>query len=48
MLSEHCMTGPGAPLLPSWELSLTERDLSPKTLEVYLRTGPQLSPGDRL
>ena len=32
----------GAPLvslLPSWELSLSERDLSPDTLAVYLRTG---------
>lgn len=30
-------------LLPSWELSLSERDLSPKTIEVYLRTGTQLA-----
>lgn len=30
-------------LLPSWELSLAERDLSPKTIEVYRRTGDQLS-----
>jgi hypothetical protein len=48
MLSEHRMTGPGAPvaaLLPSRELSLTERDLSPKTLEVCLHTGRQLAGG---
>jgi site-specific recombinase XerD len=34
--------GTGAPiaaLLPSWELSLSERDLSANTLAVYLRTG---------
>lgn len=31
-----------AGLLPSWELSLAERKLSPKTAEVYLRTGRQL------
>lgn len=40
------MTEPGAPiakLLPSWELSLTERDLSPRTIEVYLRTGQQFT-----
>jgi site-specific recombinase XerD len=39
-------TRPGAPiaaLLPSWELSLAERDLSPRTTEVYLRTGRQLT-----
>lgn len=30
-------------LLPSWELSLAERDLSPKTVEVYKRTGQQLA-----
>jgi site-specific recombinase XerD len=28
-------------LLPSWELSLQERQLSPRTLEVYQRTGEQ-------
>jgi site-specific recombinase XerD len=28
-------------LLPSWELSLEDRNLSPKTREVYLRTGHQ-------
>lgn len=28
-----------ADLLPSWQLSLGERDLSPKTREVYARTG---------
>jgi site-specific recombinase XerD len=36
------MPGTGAPiaaLLPSWDLSLSERDLSPKTRFVYLRTG---------
>ncbi|HEY6279516.1 MAG TPA: tyrosine-type recombinase/integrase [Streptosporangiaceae bacterium] len=40
------MAGPGAPLaalLPSWELSLDERGLSPKTIEVYLRTGQQFT-----
>jgi site-specific recombinase XerD len=40
------MSGPGAridALLPSWELSLTERELSPKTIEVYMRTGRQLA-----
>lgn len=31
-----------AALLPSWELSLTERDLSPATIYVYLRTGNAL------
>jgi site-specific recombinase XerD len=39
-------TVPGAPvaaLLPSWELSLTERELSPKTIEVYMRTGTQFA-----
>ena len=36
------MPGPGVPiaaLLPSWELSLSERDLSAHTLAVYARTG---------
>src|SRR5260370_22614278 len=36
------MTVPGAPiaaLLPSWQLSLEDRGLSPNTLAVYLRTG---------
>lgn len=36
------MPGPGVPiaaLLPSWELSLSERELSPHTLAVYARTG---------
>jgi len=33
---------PLAALLPSWELSLAERDLSSRTLECYLRTGQQL------
>jgi site-specific recombinase XerD len=40
------MTEPGAPiaaLIPSWDLSLAERDLSPKTREVYLRTGEQFA-----
>lgn len=40
------MTGPGpriAQLLPSWELSLAERQLSPNTLAVYLRTGRLLT-----
>jgi site-specific recombinase XerD len=40
------MPGTGAQiaaLLPSWELSLTERDLSPKTIEVYMRTGEQFT-----
>lgn len=40
------MPEPGAPvaaLLPSWDLSLAERDLSPKTREVYMRTGAQLT-----
>lgn len=32
-----------ADLLPSWELNLSERDLSPRTLECYLRTGNQLA-----
>lgn len=35
---------PGAPLaqlLPSWMLTLSERQLSPKTLEAYSRTGAQ-------
>ncbi len=30
---------PLAALLPSWELSLAERDLSPRTQEIYARTG---------
>lgn len=30
-------------LLPSWELSLAERDLSPRTLEIYQRTGSQFT-----
>ena len=37
---------PGAPLaqlLPSWMLTLSERDLSPKTLEAYGRTGTQFT-----
>ena len=34
---------PLAALLPSWELSLSERDLSPRTTEVYMRTGSQLT-----
>jgi hypothetical protein len=33
---------PLAVLLPSWQLSLAERDLSARTLEAYLRTGDQL------
>ena len=38
------MTGaPLASLLPSWELSLADRDLSPKTIEVYMRTGRQFT-----
>jgi site-specific recombinase XerD len=40
------MPGTGAriaDLLPSWELSLTERELSPKTIEVYMRTGVQFT-----
>lgn len=32
-----------AALLPSWELSLEDRKLSPKTIEVYLRTGRQFT-----
>ncbi|MCW2898859.1 MAG: integrase family protein [Streptosporangiaceae bacterium] len=32
-----------ADLLPSWQLSLTERELSPKTIEVYIRTGTQFT-----
>jgi site-specific recombinase XerD len=37
------MTGaPLAALLPSWDLNLSERDLSVKTREVYLRTGQLL------
>ena len=39
------MTEAGAPvaaLLPSWDLSLAERDLSPKTREVYLCIGGPL------
>jgi site-specific recombinase XerD len=32
-----------ADLLPSWQLSLTERELSPKTIEVYMRTGRQFT-----
>ncbi len=34
---------PLAALLPSWELSLAERDLSPRTLETYRRTGTQFT-----
>ena len=34
---------PLAALLPSWELSLAERDLSPRTMEIYQRTGRQLT-----
>lgn len=30
-------------LLPSWELSLDERDLSSRTLEIYQRTGSQFT-----
>lgn len=36
--------GSGAPLaqlLPSWMLTLSERDLSPRTIEAYARTGDQ-------
>jgi site-specific recombinase XerD len=33
---------PLADLLPSWELSLAERQLSKRTIEVYQRTGHQL------
>ena len=32
-----------ASLLPSWQFSLEERQLSPKTIEVYMRTGAQLA-----
>lgn len=32
-----------AQLLPSWMLTLSERDLSPRTLEVYARTGSQFT-----
>ncbi|HLK02390.1 MAG TPA: phage integrase N-terminal SAM-like domain-containing protein, partial [Streptosporangiaceae bacterium] len=32
-----------AALLPSWELSLAERDLSERTLEAYRRTGQQFT-----
>lgn len=32
-----------ADLLPSWELSLADRQLSGRTVEVYLRTGRQLT-----
>jgi len=38
------MADSGAPLaalIPSWLLSLSERDLSPKTIEAYQRTGDQ-------
>ena len=37
---------PGAPLaalLPSWELTLSERDLSTRTIEIYQRTGSQFT-----
>jgi hypothetical protein len=34
---------PAAELLPSWMLTLSERDLSPKTLEAYGRTGTQFT-----
>lgn len=30
-------------LLPSWELTLSERNLSPKTLEAYARSGTQFT-----
>jgi site-specific recombinase XerD len=46
MLEGTAMPETGAPiaaLLPSWELSLTERDLSPNTLVIYLRTGRQFT-----
>ena len=36
-------SAPLASLLPSWELSLGDRDLSPKTIEVYMRTGRQFA-----
>jgi site-specific recombinase XerD len=32
-----------AALLPSWLLSLAERDLSPRTIEAYSRTGDQFT-----
>lgn len=32
-----------ASLLPSWQLSLEDRGLSPRTVEVYLRTGNQFT-----
>lgn len=34
---------PLAQLLPSWQLTLAERNLSPRTLEVYARTGTQFA-----
>lgn len=34
---------PLASLLPSWELSLADRGLSAKTVEVYMRTGTQFT-----
>jgi site-specific recombinase XerC len=34
---------PAAELLPSWMLTLSERGLSPKTLEAYGRTGTQFT-----
>jgi site-specific recombinase XerD len=34
---------PLAQLLPSWMLTLSERDLSPRTLEAYARTGTQFT-----
>ncbi len=34
---------PIAALLPSWDMSLADRDVSPKTREVYARTGRQLT-----
>ena len=40
------MDGRSAPLdalLGSWELSLTGRDVSPKTVEIYMRTGRQFT-----
>jgi site-specific recombinase XerD len=40
------MSQPGAPLaalLPSWDRSLADRDVSPKTREVYQRTGRQFT-----
>lgn len=42
MTQDHA-GAPLASLLPSWQLSLQERDLSARTVEVYMRTGTQFT-----